>query len=109
MTKQERLSLYESDELRQSIMIELFDWAGYWTTAGLGDITDPLLKEQTRQAISSILVDINYATKIIIGLIISEDVIKNKTINEITEQDIHSLVVSIMGNKLAWLTGVNEI
>ena len=109
MTNQERWTLYENGEFRQDIAIELLDWAGYWTTAGLDPIEDTLQKAQTRRAIQMILEDISYVLKIVDGLVISDDAIKAASPEDVTPEFIHPIIVSIMANKLAWITGISEI
>ena len=49
MTNQERWEYYESGALQRIVAVQLLDWAGYWTTAGLDPIEDDLQREQTRQ------------------------------------------------------------
>lgn len=109
MTNQERWTLYENGEFRQDIAIELLDWAGYWATTGLDEITDPLQKAQTRRAIQMILEDVSYTIKIVAGLVISDDAIKAASPEDVTPAFIHPIIVSIMANKLAWITGISEI
>lgn len=109
MTNQERWQYFESGELQRVTAIELLDWAGYWTTAGLGDITDPLQKEQTRQAIRLILTDLSYTIKVVASLAISDSAIASSEAGMVQESTIHTVVVSIMANKLEWLTGLTEL
>ena len=109
MTNQERWTYFESGELQRVTAVELLDWAGYWTTAGLSEITDPLQKEQSRQAIRLILTDLSYAIKIVASLAISDDAIKNCEAGLVPEAVIHTVVVSIMANKLEWLTGLQAL
>lgn len=104
MTKQERWNLYENGQFRQSIGIELFDWAGYWATAGLDPIEDETQKNQTRQAIHLILENPSFVIGVVTGLAISDDAVISAEV--ITDAIIHSVVVSIMANKLEWVTGV---
>lgn len=110
MTNQERWELYENGELRQDIAIELLDWAGYWSGPGVIDseITDDLLKRQTRQAVKMILEDISYCIRITVGMFISDDDVKNASVEDITEALIHTVIVRIMATKLEWLTGISE-
>lgn len=109
MTNDERWIYYESGALQRVTAIELLDWAGYWTTAGLDEITDPLQKEQTRQAIRLILTDLSYAIKVVASLAISDDAIKSCPADNVPESVIHTVVVSIMARKLEWLTGITEL
>ena len=109
MTNDERWTYFESGVLQRITAIELLDWAGYWTTAGLDEITDPLQKEQTRQAIRLILTDLSYAIKVVASLAISDDAIRACDAGSVPEAVIHTVVVSIMANKLEWLTGVSEL
>ena len=108
MTNIDRWNLYENGDFRQMIAINLFDWAGYWATAGVSGITDPLLQAQTKNADSMILEDPGYCIKIVAGLLISDDAIKNAE-NEITEDIVAGAVTRIMSFKLAWLTGIHEV
>ncbi len=109
MTNDERWTYFESGALQRVTAIELLDWAGYWTTAGLDEITDPLQKEQTRQAIRLILTDLSYAIKVVASLAISDDAIKSCPPDNVPESVIHTVVVSIMARKLEWLTGITEL
>ena len=109
MTNQERWELYESGQLHRAIAVELLDWAGYWTTAGVDGITDPLTKAQTKQAISIIVTDLAYANKVVASLAISDATIAQAEVEDITEQMIKSVVTGIMTNKLEWLTGIDSV
>ena len=109
MTNDERWTYYESGALQRVTAIELLDWAGYWTTAGLDDITDPLQKEQTREAIRMILTNLSYTIKVVSALAISDEAIKACPADNVPESVIHTVIVSIMARKLEWLTGIREL
>ena len=109
MTNQERWNYYESGELQRVTAVELLDWAGYWTTAGLSGITDALQREQTRQAINLILTDLSYAIKVVAALAISDEAVKGCDAGLVPEALIHTVVVSIMAHKLEWLTGMQQL
>lgn len=109
MTNQERWNLYESGVLHQSIAVALLDWAGYWTSAGVDGITDPLLRAQTKQAINIIVTDLSYANKVVASLAISDSVFKETTVEDVTEEMVLGVVTNIMTYKLAWLTGIDHI
>ena len=109
MTNEERWTLYDSGEFHRSIGIELLDWAGYWTSAGLDGISDPLLKAQTKQAIQIILTDLSYANKVVASLAISDATIKNAQVDAITELMIRGVVTSIMSYRLEWITGIDHV
>ena len=109
MTNQERYSYFESGVLQRTTAVELLDWAGYWTTTGLGEITDPLQKLQTRSAIRMILTNLAATNKLVAHLAISYDEIKNAEVGEVTDEIIHTVVVSIMATKLEWITGINQV
>ena len=104
MTNQERWNLYDSGELHQAIAIELLDWAGYWASVGVESIEDETQRLQSRRAIRMILEDPSYTIRIVTGLFVSDDDVKNAT--EITEQLIHAVVVRIMAGRLEWITDV---
>lgn len=106
MNNKERWEYYESGELQRIVAVQLLDWAGYWTTAGLDSIEDDLQKEQSRQAIKMILEDLSYAVKVVTAMLISDPVIKNGIPGYISENDIYTAVVSIMASRLEWLTGI---
>ena len=106
MTNSERWEYYESGALQRIVAVQLLDWAGYWTTAGLDPIEDDLQREQTRQAIKMILEDLSYAVKVVTAMLISDPVIKNGIPGYIPESEIYTAVVSIMASRLVWLTGV---
>ena len=106
MTNQERWTYYQSGEMQRVVAIELLDWVGYWTTATLDSITDPLLKEQTKQAIDLILRDLSGTLKVVSALAISDDTIKQCAAGMVTDSIIQNVVNRIMTNKLAWVTGV---
>lgn len=109
MTNQERWQYFESGELQRVTAVELLDWAGYWTTEGLDEITDPLQKEQTRQAIRLILTELSRTIKIVASLAISDDAIKACDPDNVPESVIHTVIVSIMARKLEWLTGITAL
>lgn len=109
MTNQERYTYFESGVLQRTTQMELLDWAGYWATEGLDEITDRLQKEQTRVAINMILTDTGNMTKKVARLAISYDVFKTKSAAELTDEDIHLTIVNIMANKLMWLTGISSV
>ena len=109
MTNQERYTYFESGVLQRATQMELLDWAGYWTTEGLDEITDRLQKEQTRVAINMILTDTGNMTKKVARLAISYEVFKTKAAADITDEDIRLTVVNIMANKLVWLTGISSV
>ena len=109
MTNQERWQYYESGQLQRSVAVQLLDWAGYWTTAGLDEITDPLQKEQTKLTIRMILTNLSYVIKIVTNLAISDDTIKEAEINSITESMIRTVIVSILASKLEWVTNISEL
>ena len=104
MTNQERWNLYDSGELHQAIAIELLDWAGYWASVGVENIEGALLRTQSRRAISMILEDPGYTIRIVTGLFVSDDDVKNAT--EITDQLVHTVVVRIMAGSLEWVTDI---
>ena len=109
MTNHERAMYFESGQLQEAVQIELLDWAGYWTTAGLDEITDPLQKAQTAEAIRLILNDLQYMDKVVSELAISDSAIKEAPMGGVTESMIKSAVTSIMANKLAWITGITQV
>ena len=109
MTNQERWDYYQSGALQRATAIELLDWAGYWAGAGLDPITDPLQKEQTKKAIELILNDLSGTLKVVSALAISDDAIKACSVDGVTEQIIKTVVVSIMSNKLCWVTGIESL
>lgn len=109
MTNQERWTYFESGELQRVTAVELLDWAGYWTTEGLDEITDPLQKEQTKQAIRLILTELSRTIKIVASLAISDEAIKSCPVDNVSESIIHTVIVGIMAHKLEWLTGITEI
>ncbi len=109
MTNDERWIYYESGALQRVTAIELLDWAGYWTTAGLDEITDPLQKEQTREAIRLILTNLSYTVKVVASLEISDDAIKACPADNVPESTIHTVIIGIMARKLEWLTGIQEL
>lgn len=109
MTNQERWEFYESGEFRQTLAIQLLDWAGYWAKEGLGEIADPLQKAQTRRAIDMILQDISYVLRIVAGLVITDETIKAAEVEEVTEQMIYNAMVYAMANELEWVTGVYSL
>ncbi|MBQ6503091.1 MAG: hypothetical protein IJI57_04160 [Flexilinea sp.] len=104
MTNQERWNLYDSGELHQMIAIELLDWAGYWASVGVENIEGETLRQQSRRAIRMILEDPSYTIRIVTGLFVSDDDVKNAT--EITDALVHTVVVRIMANRLEWITDV---
>ena len=107
MTNQERFEYFESGKLQRAVEIELLDWAGYWTTAGLDEITDPLQKTQTEQMILLILRLLPEYIKQVSRLAISYPEIKDAV--EPTEANVKSAVTNILTFKLSWLTGIKEI
>lgn len=109
MTNKERYTYFESGQLQEGVEIELLDWAGYWTTAGLDTITDPLQKTQTTEAIRLILNDLAYMVKVTSELAISDSAIAQAAPDGVTVSIIHSVVTSILANKLAWITGITEL
>ena len=106
MTNAERFTYFESGALQEAVEVELLDWAGYWTTAGLDSITDPLQKEQTRQAINMILNDLGYMDKVVSELAISDDAIKQASPDGVTESMIYSAVTSILAQTFKLITGI---
>lgn len=109
MTNEQRYVYFESGKLQKATEIELLDWAGYWATAGLDEITDPLQKMQTKVAINLILSDLGNMIKKVSRLAISDDRIKSAVPEGITDVDIHLVVVGIMAAKLSWLTGIEKL
>ena len=109
MTNQERWELYEDGLFRQTIAIELLDWAGYWTTRGVDEIEDATLKQQTKRAIEIITTDLGYAIGIVVSLAISDSSIKGANLEDVTEQLVSGVVTSIMTYKIAWVTGIMHV
>lgn len=109
MTNQERWNYYQSGELQRMTAVELLDWAGYWTNAGLDSITDPLKKEQTKYAIDLILKDLSGTLKVVSALAISDSTIKDCPAGTVTEQIVSTVVTVIMSTKLAWITGIESV
>ena len=109
MTNEQRYIYFESGKLQKATEIELLDWAGYWATAGLDEITDPLQKAQMKAAINLILSDLAMMIRKTSRLAISYDVFKESAPEGVTDHDIHVVVVSIMASKLAWLTGIETV
>ena len=109
MTNGERYAYFEGGKLQEAVEMELLDWAGYWTTAGLDSITDPLQKAQTAEAIRLILNDLGYMVKVTAELAISDDAIKSAEPDGVTEAMIYGAVTAIMANKLAWITGITAL
>lgn len=109
MNNKERYEYFNSGELQRATAIELLDWAGYWATTGLDEITDSLQKEQTRQAIRMILTNLGSTNKIVSHLAISYDDLKNVEANHITDTIIRTIVTNIMTFKLEWVTGIREL
>jgi hypothetical protein len=109
MTNEQRYIYFESGKLQKATEIELLDWAGYWATAGLDEITDPLQKAQMKAAINLILSDLGMMIRKVSRLAISYDVFKDAVPEGITDNDIHTVIVNIMAFKLAWLTGIESV
>ena len=109
MTNGERYAYFEGGQLQEAVEMELLDWAGYWTTAGLDSITDPLQKAQTAEAIRLILNDLSYMVKVTAELAISDSAIKNAEPDGVTESMIYAAVTSILANKLSWITGITAV
>ena len=109
MTNEQRYIYFESGKLQQAVEIELLDWAGYWAGAFPGEITDPVQQIQTKAAINLILSDLSTMIRKVSRLAISDDRIKAAVPEGITEADIRTVVVSIMANRLPWLTGIEEV
>ena len=109
MTKQERWGLYENGEIRQLIAVDLLDWVGYWTTAGVDAIDDELLRRQTKQGIHLILEDLPYCIKIVTALVVADPTFANASSEAINETLISGIVTNIMSFKLYWLTGVSSV
>ena len=109
MTTQERWALYENGEFRQTIAVKLLDWAGYWTTAGIDGITEPLLKAQTKRAVEMVVQDLSYVIGIVTSLAISDSAIASIEVEEVTEAIIASVITTIMTYKLAWVTGIFDL
>ena len=105
MTNLERYQYFKSGQLHPLVQIALIDWMTYWTTAGLDDITDPVLNAQTVAAINLLIEDPDSITEKVAEFVIGEEVIK--TAEEIpTESQIKTAVDSIMANKLRWITNM---
>lgn len=109
MNNRERYDYFNSGDLQRKTAIELLDWAGYWTTAGLDEITDPLQREQTRQAIRMILTNLSGTNKIVSHLAISYDAIKEAEVGHVTDAMVRGIVTNIMAFKLEWITGLREL
>ena len=106
MNNRQRYEYFESGQLQRSTQMELLDWAGYWTTQGLDEITDPTQKEQTRAAINLILSELPTMVKKVSRMAISDDAIKAAEPGAVTEEMIHTIIVAIMARRLEWLTGI---
>ena len=109
MTNQERWNMYEDVVFRQSLGMQLLDWAGYWAAAGLDSITDPLQKAQTARAIEMIVQDLGYVLKIVASFVITDATIKAARVTQVTESMIYNAMVSVMANQLEWITGISEL
>ena len=107
MTNKERWEFYESADFRQVVAIKLLDWAGYWATAGVDGIDNPLLKAQTKRAVNMVVTELGYVTGIVVSLAISDSSIVQA--EEVSEEIIGSVVTSIMSYKLAWVTGIDTV
>lgn len=105
MTNLERYQYYKSGQLQPLVQIALIDWMTYWTTAGLDDITDPTLKEQTVAAINLLIEDPDGITEKVCEFVIGEDAIKSAEETP-TEAQIKTAVDAIMANKLRWITNM---
>lgn len=108
MTNQERYQYYNSGQLQPMVQIELIDWLAYWTSIGTDIITDPLLKEQTNEAIKNLLYDLNGMTNKVSMMAIGEAVIKDAPLLP-TEENVKTAVTTIMSTRLRWLTGVDAV
>ena len=109
MTNEQRYCYFESGKLQQEVEIELLDWTAYWAGAFPGGITDPLQQAQTKAAINMILCDLGTMIRKVSRLAIADDRIKSAVPEGITDADIRVIVVSIMANRLSWLTGIEEV
>lgn len=109
MTNAERWIYYESGDLQRKVAVDLLDWAGYWATQGTESITDPLQRAQTNSAITLILNDLSYSIKVVSALAISDDAIKSCPADNVPESTVHTVTVSIMASKLAWITGITVL
>lgn len=109
LTKSERFDYLNSGKPQRITQVCLLDWASYWTTAGLDSITDALQKAQTKEAIRLILSDLGTMTTKVSRLVIGDEAIAAAEPDAVTEAMINTAVVSIMAQKLAWLTGIEEL
>lgn len=109
MTTENIWNLYEDGAFRRKIGVELLTWAQYWTTAGLGEIEDALLRDQTKRAIRMILEDPSYAIKIVTGLAVCDPLILDNQSDTITDDIINRVVVGIMASKIQWVTGIDTV
>ena len=109
MNNEQRYQYFESGKLQRAIQVELLDWAGYWAEALPGEITDPLLLKQTKEAVNLILVDLGGVIRKVSRLAISYEVFKTAVPEGITDNDIRQVVVNIMATKLKWITGIEAL
>ena len=106
MTDNERWELYKSADFHQMVSVKLLDWAGYWANAGVDEIEDGLLREQTRRAINVVINDLDATTDIVKSLAISADAIKEVSADSLTPEIVDAVIVSIMARELEFVTGV---
>lgn len=106
MNNEQRWIYYESGALQRAVAVDLLDWAGYWTTPGVPEITDPVQKAQTRWAVEEILTDLSHMIKAVSAIAITYPAIKDAV--EPTEADIAAAVTDIMSFRLAWVTNIHD-
>ena len=109
MRKENIWNLYDDGTFRRKIGIELLTWAHYWATAGLDEIDDALLRDQTKRAVRMILEDPSYAIKIVTGLAVCDPLILDNQSDTITDDIINRVVVGIMASKIQWVTGIDTV
>ena len=108
MNSNERWAYYDSGELQRTVAIDLIDWAGYWTNAGLdGFNNDPIKKRQMRFCVNQILTDLAYIIKIVSTIAMSYPAIKDaNAATGPSEADIASVVNDIMSYRLAFVSDI---
>lgn len=110
MTKSERYNYYNSGKLQPIVQVCLLDWLNYWVNADIeAEITDPLLLVQTKAEIDLLLGDLNMQTQKVSEIVFGDSRISGVSEDEITDELINTVVVSVMSKCLRWLSGIDMV
>ena len=101
MTANERYSIFISNDFDEKVLVSVIDWADYWANAGTDSITDPVLRQQTDQAIAQVLDQPSVISGRVKVLVLGDDAVKAAT--ELTDAIIKGAVDRAFASAIGYI------